>query len=61
MTFIWETEIDISEEEARDWHFMNSDDEADDDYVPEYDDYYGAAREAFENDDCEYDLVDVKD
>ena len=56
MEFTWRTTINISDEEAREWHFCNTDDEYDEDYIPEYDDYYGCARERFENDECEYDL-----
>ena len=56
MEFTWRTTINISDEEAREWHFCNTDDEYDEDYIPEYDDYYHCARERFENDECEYDL-----
>ena len=63
MKFTWQTTIYIDEDEAREWHFNNTDDTYDneeeyDAYEPTRDDYYGAAREALENDWCEYDLVD---
>ena len=59
MEFTWQTTIKVSEEEAREWHFLNTieDEEYDENYEPTFDDYYGAAKEAWENDDCEYDLV----
>ena len=59
MEFTWQTTISVSEEEAREWHFCHTaeDEDYEETYEPTYDDYYGAAREAFENGECEYDLV----
>ena len=61
MTFVWQVEIYIDEEEARDYAMCHSDEELPEDYKPSYEDYENAAREALEDDMGYYDLVNVRD
>lgn len=57
MRFHWDIWIDVSRDDAYCYAEDNSDKELDDDYEPLYEDYEGAAKQMFDDDNFYYDFL----
>lgn len=57
MRFHWDVYVDVSRDDAYDYALENSEEELADDYEPLYEDYVGAAKQMFDDNDFYYDFL----